>query len=65
MDLNGKVVLITGASEGIGAACAVAFARRGAHLSLIARKFAGNAGAGHLITTGDLTDAAVRAIVVE
>ncbi len=32
-----KVVLITGASEGIGAAAAVAFAREGAHLVLAAR----------------------------
>jgi len=31
-DLNGKVVLITGASTGIGAAAAVAFARLGCKL---------------------------------
>jgi len=35
--LNGKVVLITGASRGIGEACARAFARRGARLILTAR----------------------------
>jgi short-subunit dehydrogenase len=34
---RGKVVLITGASRGIGEACAQAFARRGAMLSLGAR----------------------------
>lgn len=34
---TGKVVLITGASEGIGAAAAVAFAREGAKLVLAAR----------------------------
>lgn len=36
-NLNGKVVLITGASEGIGAACAEVFRRRGARLALTAR----------------------------
>jgi short-subunit dehydrogenase len=64
MHLNGKVVLITGASEGIGAACATVFGRRGGQLSLVARKFQGTT-AGGLITTGDLTDPAVRAAVVE
>ena len=37
MRIDGKVVLITGASEGIGAACAREFAQRGARLSLTAR----------------------------
>ncbi len=37
VDLQGKVVLITGASRGIGEACAQAFARRGAKLVLTAR----------------------------
>jgi len=36
-DLSGKVVLITGASSGIGAATATLFARRGAMLSLTGR----------------------------
>ena len=31
-ELNGKVVLITGASTGIGAAAARAFGRQGAHV---------------------------------
>ena len=42
MRIDGKVVLITGASEGIGAACAAAFRERGARLSLIARSRRGS-----------------------
>ena len=38
MKLNGSVVFITGASSGIGAACAFAFAREGARLLLAARR---------------------------
>jgi 3-hydroxy acid dehydrogenase / malonic semialdehyde reductase len=38
MKLNGSVVFITGASAGIGAACAFAFAREGARLLLAARR---------------------------
>ncbi len=38
MKLNGKIVLITGASSGIGAATAVAFAAEGARLLLAARR---------------------------
>lgn len=68
MRIDGKVVLITGASEGIGAACAEAFRRKGARLSLTARsreKLAAAAGPEDLITAGDLTEAAVRQQVVE
>lgn len=35
--LNGKIALITGASQGIGAAVAKAYAKAGAHVILIAR----------------------------
>ncbi len=38
MKLNGSVVLITGASAGIGKACAFAFAAEGARLLLAARR---------------------------
>lgn len=38
MDLAGKIVLITGASSGIGGACARAFAGAGARLILVARR---------------------------
>jgi NADP-dependent 3-hydroxy acid dehydrogenase YdfG len=38
MELRGAVVAITGASAGIGRACALAFAREGARLALTARR---------------------------
>lgn len=68
MTIAGKVVLITGASQGIGAACAAEFARAGARLSLAARNESAlrlNAPAGALLTTGDLTDPAHRAGLVD
>jgi short-subunit dehydrogenase len=68
MQIDGKVVLITGASEGIGAACAAEFARSGAKLSLTARSEEGlkrAGGPGALITPGDLTGEDTRRRVVE
>jgi short-subunit dehydrogenase len=68
MRIHNKVVLITGASEGIGAACAKSFGQRGARLSLVARsretlEQVGRGGA--LITAGDITNAELRQRAVE
>lgn len=68
MRIEGKVVLITGASRGIGAACAAQFRARGALLSLTARSQAGleaAGGAGALLTAGDITEDATRRRVVD
>jgi len=68
MRVDGSVVLITGASEGIGAACAAEFARAGAKLALTARSEAGLKRAGGpnaLILPGDLTSEADRRRVVD
>ena len=68
MRIAGKIVLVTGASEGIGAACAAEFRGAGARLSLTARNQASlenAAGPEDLVTSGDITDEAVRASVVE
>lgn len=71
MKIDGKVALITGASEGIGAACAAEFARAGARLSLTARSAEGLARTAEqartpsaLVTAGDLTDEATRHAVM-
>ena len=68
MRIDGKVVLITGASEGIGAACAREFAASGAKLSLTARSEEGLRIAGGpdaLVTAGDVTSDDTRRRVVE
>src|SRR5690242_6409039 len=68
MDIEGKVILITGASEGIGAACATAFRARGARLSLTARseeKLREVGAADALVTAGDITEEETRRIVVD
>jgi short-subunit dehydrogenase len=68
MDIEGKVILITGASEGIGAACATAFRARGARLSLTARsedRLRAAASADDLVTAGDITAEETRRNVVD
>jgi short-subunit dehydrogenase len=67
MRIEGKVVLITGASEGIGAACAAEFRGRGGRLSLTARsleRLQAIGGADALITAGDITTEDGRRMVV-
>ncbi len=67
MRIEGIVAIITGASEGIGAACAAEFARYGARLSLTARSEEAlhKAAPGALVTPGDLTREDTRRAVVE
>jgi short-subunit dehydrogenase len=66
--LEGKVVVVTGASQGIGAHLAVALRARRAKLALTARNEAGlraAAGPGDLIVAGDLTAEATRRSIVD
>jgi len=68
MQIAGKVVLITGASQGIGRACVDSFRRRGARLALTARsqdKLRDAAGPDALVVAGDITDAQTRQRVVD
>ena len=63
MRIQGSVVLITGASQGIGAACARVFGARGARLSLIARsaeRLSLVGGPNALRTPGDVTSDETR-----
>jgi short-subunit dehydrogenase len=67
MRIEGKVALITGASEGIGAACAAALGKRGARLVLTARRrerLEQAGGRDALVVAGDITDEATRQRVV-
>jgi short-subunit dehydrogenase len=67
-ELRDKVVLITGASEGIGAGCARLLGRRGAKLALTSfpgSDFENERSASRLIVTGDITEEKTRTEVVE
>ncbi|MGA3097321.1 MAG: SDR family NAD(P)-dependent oxidoreductase [Bryobacteraceae bacterium] len=67
MQIEGIVAIITGASEGIGAACAAELARYGVRLSLTARSEEAlhKAAPGALVTPGDITREDTRRAVVE
>ena len=67
MQIRDKVALITGASEGIGAACARVFESRGARISIVARnaeKLATVGGPDTLRIAGDITDEETRESLV-
>ncbi len=68
MDLSRKVVLVTGASEGIGAACARTFQARGCLVAVAARsrdKLEAVAGPKGLAIVGDLRNADFRRDAVD
>ena len=68
MDIGNQVVLITGASRGIGAACAEALRGRGAKLCLTARDEASllrQASANDFVLAGDITSSDFRARLVD
>lgn len=68
MRIDGRTALITGASEGIGAACVRAFRERGGRIALTARdeaKLARVASADDLVIPGDLLREEDRGRIVE
>src|SRR5258708_14367865 len=68
MRIDGKVVLITGASEGVGAACAAEFAASGAKLALNSRnreKLSAAAPKDAFLAPGDVTVDIDRHAVIE
>lgn len=65
--LEGKIVIVTGASEGIGARLASGLRRRGAQLSLNARneaRLSAAAAPGDVVVPGDLTLESVRSALI-
>ncbi|MCU0846848.1 MAG: SDR family oxidoreductase [Spirochaetes bacterium] len=70
MDLKGKVVLITGASSGIGRAVALAFAKAGARVAIAARRVenlreTASRMKDALVIKADLSDEKQAAMIVE
>jgi short-subunit dehydrogenase len=65
--MKGKVVIVTGASDGIGAKLVTLFRARGARVCLSGRneaKLTAVAGPGDLVVSGDITDDAVRRAII-
>jgi len=74
VDLEGKVVVVTGASKGIGFACAEAFLREGAKVALVSRSRANldtalarlpSGGSARVALVADLVDARAAVQMVE
>ena len=74
MELSRKSVLLTGAGSGIGRACAVEFARKGARLTLVGRReepleetarLIAETGSEAQVVSGDVRDEEVRQRAVE
>jgi len=66
-DLNGKRIVVTGGSEGLGLAMVEALAASGAHVTALARdpvKLAAAERVGAAVVAGDATDAAVMNSIV-
>jgi 2-dehydro-3-deoxy-D-gluconate 5-dehydrogenase len=63
--LKGKNVLITGASRGIGRACAVALAEAGANICLVLRPSSSSSDTSRTSTEGALRATGVKVTVVQ